>query len=781
LPYSFARFIRSHREALTECVTRELGATLGEVQAKAEAASLLTQLETAMQRPATLTGILHATVGAWIKHGVPADAAGRVLLAIVDSPRSAQLAARAAAPADFASATRPLMNAVPVPLLLIDRDARVRMANVAALELAHATDSGIEGRPLADWFKFDTPELLERSPAARPANTRAMQLGHARLISNPTLELTASRVDFRHPDAPAAWFLLLAPTPQEEARAASLNARLQQEISQKEKIAALLTVSHAVVNTLDLNTILTTIVRQVRQVIQSEECTVFLLDERERLLKPVVCDVSTYHDEVMSVQLELGQGITGHVALTGRGEIVDDVENDPRAYKVPNTPSEQASIMCVPLLSREKVLGVIAMTRSNDLCFTEADLELATLFAGQCSAAISNARLFEEMKSAYDELRRTQTQLVQSAKLNALGEMAGGVAHDFNNILAAILGRTQLLLQKTEDATVRRPLQVIEQAALDGAHTVRRVQEFTRVRHDESFQTLDVNQVVMGVVELTRTAWEAGAKRRGVAIDLEVELRAASPLAGNASELREVFTNLVLNAVDAMPWGGRLSISTDSDEKEVRVRFDDNGVGMDRDTRERVFDPFFTTKQVKGTGLGLSVAYGIVSRHHGTIEVSSEPDAGTSFLLHFPVGETAHATPLAVHGGPLPRFRVLVVDDEEPVLSVMGDLLRLLGQEVSTAHGGAAGLEAFEREVYDVVFTDLGMPEVNGWDLALGVKSRRPATPVVLVTGWGFQLEGGAAQAHGVDFVLPKPFSLEDVNRVLRQVGESLGSQSNAA
>jgi signal transduction histidine kinase/ActR/RegA family two-component response regulator len=554
----------------------------------------------------------------------------------------------------------------------------------------------------------------------------------------------------------------------------ALTARLQNEITQKEKIAALLTVSHAVLNTLELNTVFATIVKQVRQVIQADECTVFLFDETDQFLKPVVCDIEQYHKEMMSVHLKLGEGITGYVAQTGRGEIVQDVENDPRAFTVPNTPSERASMMCVPLKSRDKLLGVITMTRNGERWFDDPDLELATLFAGQCSAAISNARLFEQMKVAYEELRQTQTQLVQSAKLNALGEMAGGVAHDFNNILAAILGRTQLLLQHAEDGPARSQLQVIEQAALDGAHTVRRVQEFTRVRQDESFETLDLNQVVMGVIELTRTAWEAGAKRRGLSIDVEVELRAARPIAGNASELREVLTNLVLNAVDAMPWGGRLAINTWSDEREVCVRFEDDGVGMDAETRERIFDPFFTTKQVKGTGLGLSVAYGIVSRHHGKIEVDSEPDVGTIFTLRFPAGQLESSAELITAQGPLPRLRVLVVDDEEPVLAVMGDLLQALGQVVRTAQGGAAGLEALDREAFDVVFTDLGMPEVNGWDLALSVKALRPSTPVVLVTGWGFQLEGGAAQAHGVDFVLPKPFSLEDVDRVLRQVGETI-------
>lgn len=553
---------------------------------------------------------------------------------------------------------------------------------------------------------------------------------------------------------------------------ASFNAVLERERHQKEKFAALLTVSHAVVNSLELNTILATIAKQVRQVIQTDECTVFLYDPDTQLLCPVVCDAQQWQEEMMAVRLRLGEGITGMVALTGKGEFVNDAESDPRAITVPGTPPEQSSLLCVPLQSREKVVGVITLSRIGERGFNNEDLELATLFAGQCSAAIVNAGLFADMKAAYEELRQTQAQLVQSAKLNALGEMAGGVAHDFNNILAAILGRTQLLLQNTADPEVRRQLSVIEQAAIDGAHTVRRVQEFTRVRQDERFETLDVNQVLLGVLELTRPAWEAGAKRRGVAIDVHLDLQATQPMAGNASELREVFTNLVLNAVDAMPWGGDLWVSTENGAGELCVHFRDTGVGMDAETRARVFDPFFTTKAVKGTGLGLSVAFGIVSRHRGRIEVESEAGVGTLFKIRFPRGEIAGAGLEAGPRGPLPRLRILCVDDEEPVLSVLVDLLRAMGQDVHPALGGQAGLEAFARGSFDVVFSDLGMPEVNGWDLALTVKSQRPETSVVLVTGWGFQLEEGAAMLRGVDVIMPKPFSMEDLERMLRQIGE---------
>ncbi len=548
---------------------------------------------------------------------------------------------------------------------------------------------------------------------------------------------------------------------------------LEREKHQKEKFAALLTVSHAVVNSLDLNIILTTIAKQVRQVIQTDECTVFLYDEKEEVLRPAVCDATAYVDELMAVRLKLGQGITGTVALSGKGEIVNDSEADPRAMRVPGTPPEQAALMCLPMHARDRIMGVVTLTRMGDRGFQSEDLDLATLFAGQCSAAIANARMYDDMKRAFDELRETQAQLVQSAKLNALGEMAGGVAHDFNNILAAILGRTQLLLQTIPDPELRRQLSIIEQAALDGAQTVRRVQEFTRVRQDERFETIDLNRVLLDVLELTRPAWEAGPKRRGVSVDVHLELRASSTAAGNASELREVFTNLVLNAVDAMPRGGELWMVTENSADGISVQVRDTGVGMDDETRAKIFDPFFTTKEIKGTGLGLSVAYGIVTRHRGTIGVQSEPGAGTVFTLTFPGGQVELVDDASDPLAPLPGLRVLVVDDEEAVLEVLGDMLAAMGMDVRRARGGLAGVEELRRAPFDVVFTDLGMPELNGWELAREAKAQQPEPWVVLVTGWGFQLEEDAAALRGVDQVLAKPFSWEDVEGAIRQLGRA--------
>jgi CheY-like chemotaxis protein len=223
-----------------------------------------------------------------------------------------------------------------------------------------------------------------------------------------------------------------------------------------------------------------------------------------------------------------------------------------------------------------------------------------------------------------------------------------------------------------------------------------------------------------------------------------------------------------------MPWGGTLTLSSADVDGGVCIRVTDTGTGMDAETRARIFDPFFTTKLVKGTGLGLSVAYGIITRHHGRIEVESEPDRGTVFSVWLPAAPTRQAGPVPVPDGPLPRLRVLAVDDEEPVLQVMGDLLAMLGQDVEIAQGGAAGVERFEPGRFDVVFTDLGMPGVNGWDVVQTVKSRSPGTPVVIVTGWGAQIERRALHARGADHVIAKPFSLEDVREVLLKLGAQL-------
>jgi len=767
-----SRFVRRHTRTLALRVEQELASALPD-RARAESARFLTGIEAALATGhiAALQRCVAETARHWARLGVPRGDIHRALLSPVLPPDLFEVLHGPRDPwAEVAPQFMGLLQAVPVSLLVADHERTIRIANPAAI-LENGGKSPV-GAALESVLAEASREWIDRQ--MRDLSDPASRFGSLRLAAQPDRERFACAVPLAAGGRAFGWILALLPEPEKALADPTLAHSLQHERDQKDKLAALLAVSQVMMSSLELNEILATLARQVRRVFAVDEVTVYLFDEREQVLRPAVCDVESYAEEIMQLRLKLGEGITGAVALSGKPEIVNVAQDDPRAMQVPGTPNEdRSSLLCVPLHLRGRVVGAISLSNLDGRPFSTEDLEPATLFAGLCSAAIANARLYEDTRTAYDELRETQAQLVQSAKLNALGEMAGGVAHDFNNILAAILGRTQLLLQQVDAPELRSQLRVIEQAALDGAHTVRRVQEFTRVRHDADFDTLDLNQILEGVIELTRPVWEEGTRRRGIAIELVTDLATRQTVAGNASELREVFTNLVLNAVDAMPWGGELRITSRDDDGHVVVCFRDNGVGMSPEVRQRIFDPFFTTKAVKGTGLGLSVAYGIVTRHEGSIAVESEIHLGTEFTLKFPLGRGREAVAMPVPIGPLPRLRVLVVDDEEVVLDVLADLLRVLEQEVTTACGGVAGRDAVLGGEFDVVFTDLGMPDLNGWDLALTVKSTRPRVGVVLVTGWGTQLEGGAALAHGVDLVMSKPVSIDDLDRALRQIGES--------
>jgi signal transduction histidine kinase/ActR/RegA family two-component response regulator len=712
--------------------------------------------------------ILAQALRRWRRRGLDAETAVRAVFRLFSAVTFRE---RARLPAEEYAILRAHLDGLSFPLVAVNSRLRVIVCNRAFEALAPERHARLYGKRLEELLAPGHGHDLIEKLRAGHCDDEAVQIARASLTAVSGCEYLVSWMRYSPPGRQAGWLLRLASGGGDALEA--LGERVNREKSQKEKYASLLTVSNAVVDSLELDRILDTIAREARKVIQADECTVFKLDEAQGVLVPAGCDVQEFRDEVMAIRLPLGQGITGDVALTGRGRIVNDALSDPQAVQVPGTPVEQSALLCVPLWMRERVAGAITLARVGNRVFQDEDLELATLFASQCSAAIANAQLYEETRHAYNELREAQAQLVQSAKLNALGEMAGGVAHDFNNILAAILGRTQLMLQGVSHPDQRRQLEVIEQAALDGAQAVRRVQEFTRLRQDEQFQTLDPERVLVDVLELTRPAWEAESKRRGIALSASLDLQATQSVAGNASELREVFTNIILNAIDAMPWGGTLGLSSADVGEGVCVRVSDTGVGMDADTSCHVFDPFFTTKPVKGTGLGLSVAYGIVTRHRGRIEVESQLGRGTTFSVWLPASRAGVRRKETDRSEALPRLRALVVDDEEPVLQVLRDLLTLLGQDVEVVLGGAEGIERFSCGRFDVVFTDLGMPEVNGWEVARAVKSRSPATPVVIVTGWGAQVESQALHARGADLVVAKPFSLEDLRDVLRRVADS--------
>jgi PAS domain S-box-containing protein len=340
--------------------------------------------------------------------------------------------------------------------------------------------------------------------------------------------------------------------------------------------------------------------------------------------------------------------------------------------------------------------------------------------------------------------REVESQLHQSEKLTALGQLAGGIAHDFNNLLQAILGYAQLMKQNPDNADlIQRSLKIVEAAALDGSETVRRIQQFARLRPDEQFVPVDVNRIVEDAIAITRPRWEEKIAHESRPLDLQLNLGPVAPVSGRQAALTELMTNLILNAMDAMPEGGRLSIGTARDETgRVVITVRDTGIGMPEAVRRRIFEPFFSTKGEAGSGLGLSMVYSIVKRHGGEIRVDSQPGHGTTFTLHFPVAPeaTTSATPPRANGKRR-LARVLIVDDEPQVLSTLTELLQNAGHEVTSEGSGHAALATYRSGRFDVVLSNVGMAGMNGWEFAERLRAVDVAVPLLFITGWGLRDE----------------------------------------
>jgi CheY-like chemotaxis protein len=361
--------------------------------------------------------------------------------------------------------------------------------------------------------------------------------------------------------------------------------------------------------------------------------------------------------------------------------------------------------------------------------------------------------------------------------MSALGELASGVAHDFNNTLAGVLGRAQLLLETKDPAKIEAGLNIIIKTAKDGAKTVKRIQDFARQRRDHDFQPVDVRLLLLDVGEITRPRWKNRAEAANIHIRLEIECSPGVTAMGDESELREVLVNLVFNAVDALPNGGTLTMAAKETRDAVEILVRDTGTGMSEETRLRVFDPFFTTKDKAGMGLGLAVSYGIIRRHDATVEVESQVGFGTTFRIRLPIPGRVKKTLAVTPFVNLPRAartssptRILVVDDEEYVRDLLRDILEKEGCEAVVADGAYQALSLFENGNFDAVFTDIGMPGMNGWELSRAVRERNLNIPVAVITGWGEAVGSQERQAAQVDWVLAKPFETPQIVEMAHEV-----------
>lgn len=548
--------------------------------------------------------------------------------------------------------------------------------------------------------------------------------------------------------------------------------------TQVNRVKALLELSTTIYSSLNYKVVLEKVIHYAKKLAEADGCTIYILDRETQTLKPWLSNYVEYKDQIMKFELKIGEGATGKAAQSGMAIISNFADQDHRTVQIPGTPDEPESLMSVPLMWSGEVIGVITINAKGHRRFSDDDLNLLTIFARHVSDAIENARLFENLEKAYKELNEAQKQLVQSERLRALGEMAGGVAHDFNNILGAILGRVQLLLLNDKmEEKLKYGLKLIEKSALDGAETVRRIQEFTRVHKFTYLSKVNLNQIVEDALEMTQPKWKDEAQQRGVDIRIDKQLQDVKPVAGVASELTEVLSNMILNSVDAMPEGGTITLKTYRNQDSVCVEIKDSGIGMSDEVKRMAFEPFFTTKGKQGTGLGLSVAYGIISRHKGEISIDSQEGKGSTFKIKLPLQEMAGE----LKETPAPKvlnrkMRILVVDDDENIQEILQDILSLEGHQVQAASSGEEALKIFNSSNFEVVITDLGMPGMSGWELAKEVKKSKSQVRVILITGWRAQLDTDKIKESGVDFILPKPFHIEQIKEVLYQTAAKITS-----
>jgi signal transduction histidine kinase/CheY-like chemotaxis protein/uncharacterized membrane protein affecting hemolysin expression len=475
------------------------------------------------------------------------------------------------------------------------------------------------------------------------------------------------------------------------------------------------------------------------------------------------------------------------------GELVYEPDTRALNFPFPQRFAQQGihALVMAPLLVEKRVFGVLIAARRAAESFSSPDCEFLRQLSEHVALAANQAKLYDDLQRAYEDLRQSQQAILQQERLRALGEMASGIAHDINNAISPAAIYTWSLLEREPNLSTRAReyLTTIKTAIEDVAETVARMREFYRPREAELvLARVPCNRLVEQVVNLTRARWSDQPQQRGVVIQLKTELDENLPdIMGSEVEIRDALTNLIFNAVDAMPEGGILTVRTrqlrqggreaPDAPRQVALEVSDTGLGMDEETRRRCLEPFYTTKGERGTGLGLAMVYGMVQRHSAELDIDSAVRRGTTVRLTFNVPEPLvpdmHADTGLVPS--LVRVRILLVDDDPMLIKSLRHLLEEDGHEVAVADGGQKGIDTFTAAVkagvpFALVITDLGMPYVDGRKVAAAVKAASAHTPVILLTGWGKRLLAENDIPPHVDRVLSKPPRVPEVRAALAEL-----------
>jgi signal transduction histidine kinase/ActR/RegA family two-component response regulator/HAMP domain-containing protein len=596
---------------------------------------------------------------------------------------------------------------------------------------------------------------------------------------------------------------LLASIEERDKALRTTNESLRQEVverksaedrvqSQLARLELLHRITRAIGERLDLQSIFQVVIRTIEEHLPVDFSCVCLYEQATHEL--IVTGVGV-RSEAVAMEVAMMKNARVEIDQNGlarcvSGQLVYEPDISRSSFPFPQRLARGGlcSLVAAPLLVESKVFGVLIAARREPNSFSSGECEFLRQLSEHVALAAHQTQLYEALQQAYDDLRQTQQAVMQQERLRALGQMASGIAHDINNAISPVVLYTESLLENEPlSSRAREYLETIQHAIGDVAQTVSRMREFYRQREPElNLVPVQLNRLMQQVIDLSRARWSDIPQQRGVFIKMETELAPDLPaIMGVESEIREALVNLVFNAVDAMPEGGTLTLRTKisqgspasanaSSLMQAHIEVSDTGIGMNEDTRRRCFEPFFTTKGERGTGLGLAMVHGIARRHNADLEIDSTVGKGTTFRFVFPVPAVlaAKSEVVPISFTVPTRLRILVVDDDPLLIKSLRDTLETDGHFVVTASGGREGIEAFRQaqerhEPFAVVITDLGMPYVSGREVAAAIKGMSPATPIILLTGWGQRLVAEGDIPPHMDRILNKPPKLRELREAL--------------
>jgi signal transduction histidine kinase/ligand-binding sensor domain-containing protein len=378
----------------------------------------------------------------------------------------------------------------------------------------------------------------------------------------------------------------------------------------------------------------------------------------------------------------------------------------------------------------------------------------------------------EELKRSYEKLEHSQQELIQATKMKAIGTMASGMAHSFNNLLMMILGSSQLLMEKFKDTSADKQIRTIEQAANNGAEIIKKLQKFGRSEDDLSEKPINLNEIIEETIEISNFKLSDQKRLHDITVGIQTNLETIPLVNGNVSELRLVLIDLILNAIEAYKTSGIIVISTSSEGEKVCVKVKDKGIGIKKEILDHIFDPFYKSEDGRGDGLGLSQIYSIINQHGGTIKVESHPGQGTEVIIKLPAGPLAEPEEVT-ENRPIEKTSdkgVFIVEDEQMIRDLYVEILQMKGHTVSSFASAEDALDEWKMDSYKLIICDLGLPGMNGWEFISKIREMDSYIPIIVLTGWGNEIGEEKASELDVQKVLAKPVSLEELMSTINEL-----------